>query len=379
MSGPMSSEERVEEVLRAVYRDRAAMPGAPSKELAARVTDVPSMIRPDRRGWVGRSAWVAAVAAAVVVALASLERLRALSRGATPDVGGSTAFDPVHPGSGLIALSGVTFEGVKGVLSAMSGLFLGLLAVALAWAAIQWARGLGQPQARRRPRRPLERKAVARDLVKFALFLGGYAVVSSSFGHLPLTAGSTAGPGLGVTQQRSDGHSTVVLYGDRYSEPTGGPRDIFAVAPGQPLTYLVSVRNAWPVPITIEGRWLDRPGVMDITAPPGSTPTGLGLLRDPSRAGGSVENTVPFTPVTLWSGQEVVLVVSEVARPCADPSIQIPIRTTYDSRDIGLVPSFQLVYSVFGVVGVTAIVPTREVTVPSTCPRVQSEPIRIDP
>jgi hypothetical protein len=193
----------------------------------------------------------------------------------------------------------------------------------------------------------------------------------------PLAAGSYAGGGLGVTEVRSDGIDPTIErlllpgFGGSGRLTSGvsvvfdGPRIVHAVAPGEPLTYLVSVRNTWPITIRLMGRWRDGVGRTDATEPNATTPTGLSLLRDPSVLDASPAGTTPFEPVELAPGAEVTVVVAETARDCADPTKVLPTR---DGSESFTVPKILLVYEAFGIEGVGTVGLSPEVTVPSNCP-----------
>jgi hypothetical protein len=363
-------DARLDAALADVYRARTS--ATASADVVARIASVPTSGRPDRPRWLRPGFALAGAAAALVVALATLDRLRALSAGGPPSSGALTVFDPVHPGAGLVALTGPTFTGISGVL--LPTMFALLLAFAV-WAVVSWVRGLGQPAAPKPAPKPLSRRELLRRIGWAAVLVASNLLLRTAFDHPALAAGMAADHGIGFAERRMDGIGSVTLYGERYLTNTGGPRDLYRVGPGEPLTYVVSIRNAWPVPVTIQGRWADATAVTDISAAAGATPTGLGLLRDPARRDGSVENTAPFSPVTLWPGEEVAIVVAEIGRPCADPSVQVPVRTnSAESSEPGarrlqpIEPALELVYSAFGIEGVSPVLLSPEVTVPSTCP-----------
>jgi hypothetical protein len=88
------------------------------------------------------------------------------------------------------------------------------------------------------------------------------------------------------------------------------------VEPGEPFTYVASLQNIGPLPIRVLGLW-DPELTVD---PPGeaAVPLGIAMSRDPAAPTGLPEDTVPFRPIDVWPGQEVVFVVGEVGGECAN-------------------------------------------------------------
>ena len=90
-----------------------------------------------------------------------------------------------------------------------------------------------------------------------------------------------------------------------------GPRWVYRLRPGEAYTYIASVRNDGPLPITVLGR--ER-----IETRPG--PYGLGLLRDPAKLSADPSNVIPFSATTLWPGQAVAIVFIDAEGSCANPA-----------------------------------------------------------
>lgn len=364
-------EGRLEAGLRELYASQRAQP---TVELRHRLNAIPDEVAPDRPAWRMPVVAVGTAAGLVAAGLAALTFIRRLSPIAQPpsDIG-SAPFDPVRPGGGLVSLSGVTFEGIDAILTPIVwGVVIIVLVLGVAPAVVKGFRDLFQtpgavqpPEPPRPHAKPL--KSRRRRLVELFQFTVVFVLVSAgtaSFRHPPMELGSLSAPGIGLTERRSDGVSQVVFPYGTFQSPSGGPRDVYAVGPGQPLTYLVSVRNTWPIPVRLIGRWADSNARTDAAEPRGSTPTGLGLLRDPARLVPSVDNTVPFQPIEIAPGAEVPVVVAEVARDCADPGVSLPQRRP---GPLWTRPSIEFVYEVFGIQGVAPVHLSPEVVVPSTC------------
>jgi hypothetical protein len=355
--------DRVEAALRSAYAARNARPTA---ELRARLDAIPGEVAAGwsvRRRALGLVLGVTALAGATIAVLVAV---RNLSRTAVPPpgVGSSTPFDPAHPNGGLAALSGVTFDAIWAVVYVSTALFV---AVPLTWIAIAWVRGLGHAPKPTRPRPQLSRRRQLVNIVQGIATVTVVLIVQSAFRPPPLSPGSFAQLGLGLNEIRSDGVGLVdaSIHGFLYTSDDAGPRGVFRVGPGGPLTYVVTVRNTWPIGIRLMGRWADSAARTDATEPTGTTPTGLGLLRDPSKDDGSIENTAQFSPVDLAPGAEVALVVTEVGRDCADPTRILPERRPYDTVSA---PAIQFVYEAVGIEGIATVGLMQEVTVPSNCP-----------
>jgi hypothetical protein len=361
----MTSEtDRLESALRAVYATREARP---TEDLRSRLDAVPvstsAAWSPVRRGFAVMLRLIAAGAfvLAVLSAVRNLPRLLA----PPPGVGAAALFDPVHPGGGLVALTGVTFDGLT---------FAALVGAVLLGLGFLWWVVVGVFVGRKpKPKPPTTRRERLLNLLWFAFF--GVVTFARPY-VIPrevVTAGSFAGGGMGLVETRNDGASAVEHVGGGFSITMDGPRNVHAVRPGEPLTYLVSVRNALPVGIRLVGRWADSTAFTDATEPRGSSPTGLGLLRDPRVFDPTPENTVSFVPVDLDPGEEVTVVVAEVGRPCADPTALLSDRSGWiPGRTSDFAPTIQFVYEVFGIEGVASLILRPEITVPSTCPAAPS-------
>jgi hypothetical protein len=375
MTAPRDPLERAEDGLRALYINRDA---APTTELRTRIGAVTTTESARRFVWLRSPFGALAVVGVIVLALVAAGRLRELLQlPAPPDVGAVPAsYDPAHPPRGLAALTGLTFDGISGAIAWILtvALLLTLLAVLLlgSWRLLtgRSARTEHQPGPR------LTRKRFGANIVMgIVVFLAFSALRNVSLS--PLEPGSTSGSGLGVTQARDDGIDPFLLQFrpglvDVTDQPPvsgssvfDGPRSVYAVAPGQPLTYMVSVKNSWPIGIRLVGRWRDSSAPTDATEPIGATPAGLSLLREENVLDWGPESTKPFAPVDLAPGQEVTLVVAEVARDCADPAKVLPAR--HDAEPI-TIPAIQFVFETFGIQGIATVGLSPEVTVPSNCP-----------
>jgi hypothetical protein len=376
MTAPRDPVERAEDGLRILYVDRAA---APTAELRARIAAIPTSAPARRFAWLRSPVGVVAVAVGVVVALVAIARIRGLVHlPAQSDVGAVPApYDPAHPTGGLAAVTGVTFDGISGSVStillvALSVILLTVL-VRRVWRDLTGRSPSAEPRAGQR----LTWRRFVANLAMAVVVVLGFSVVKNLFA-VPLGPGSFSGSGLGVTEARDDGidpflvklrpGSVEVTEQPPVSGSSvfDGPRSVYAVAPGRPLTYLVSLRNSWPIGIRLLGRWRDSTAATDATEPTGSTPTGLSLLREPDVVlDAGPDATKPFAPVDLAPGEEVTLVVAEVGRDCADPTKAVPARRDSESFSI---PSIEFVYEAFGIEGVARVGLSPEVTVPSNCP-----------
>jgi hypothetical protein len=368
--------ERAENGLRALYLVRAV---APTTALRTRVAGVPRVAPARRFAWLRSPFGVVAVGVVAIVALVTIGRLRGLLQLPTlPDAGAVPAsYDPARPTGGLVALTGITFDGVSSSITLISGVafLLILLAVLLLGT---WRLLTGRSaQAERRPPQRLTRRRFGANLVIGVVVLSAF-VATKYVSVPPLEPGSFGGSGLGVTEARNDGidpffeqlRPGLVQVTDQPPVSGGsvfdGPRSVYAVVPGQPLTYIVSVQNSWPIGIRLLGRWRDSTAPTDATEPIGSTPTGLSLLREPDAVlDAGPDATKPFVPVDLAPGEEVTLVVAEVGRDCADPTKAVPARQDEEAFKI---PRIQFVYEAFGIEGIATVGLSPEVTVPSNCP-----------
>lgn len=364
----IKTDLRVEAALRSVYRERVGSESTLT-ELAARIDDIPARVRPDRPRWLQRGLAIAGLAAAVVVAVGALDRIRQIAIvSPSPGAGATAPFDPVHPAGGLVALSGVTVSGLHDlgtILLLTLGIGMGL------WLVVGFLRGSSVAEEAARSNPQLSGRArLVRTAMVCLILLPGFVLNQAEHWN-PLTRGSVTAPGLGWNERRTDGINPERLadpFGGLSDPPGivtfGGSRDIYRVTSGQPLTYVVAVRNDWPVSIRLLGRWTDSTASTDATEAIGSAPTGLGLLRDPNTIDASIENTIPFTSVDLAPGAEVSVVVAEVGRPCADPNRKLPIRIPSNAWTV---PRMDFVYEVFGIEAVGSFGITPEVTVPSSC------------
>jgi hypothetical protein len=352
--------------LRSFYEDRAA--GPPSSDLMNRLDRIPDEVAPDGPAWMHPWVGIAATVAVVVAGLAVFNSIRRVPISTPPAAQPGTLFDPVRPGGGLVALSGVTFEGVDRLVLALTGAtVLALVLWVLRTALIRY---IVRPDA---PRKPRPARTLRQAAAWWLQYVIGYLVATtllSAFSGPAIQAGTVTGSGVGFTERRSDGGNYVQLYDETYLSAKGGPRDLYRIGPGEPLTFVVSVQNRWPIPITILGRWQDSTAptdastATDASRPGGATPTGLGLLRDPSRPDGAVDNTRPFEPVSIAPGKQVAIVVTEVGSSCADPTVDVPLRT---GSLVQVYPRLEFVFEAFGVEGLGSINLSPEVTVPSRC------------
>ena len=177
----------------------------------------------------------------------------------------------------------------------------------------------------------------------------------------PLSPGSmAAAPGSVESRDiTSDPYEdTGTVYGSQDTEY------IYRVRPGDTFTTIVTVRNTGSfAPITLLGL----PGGPDDTTgavTPGSVsvPTGLGLLRDPSAPSLAPGEVLPFHPVTLAPGEEVGVVIGNLAGPCADPAANVPDQGSDRRAAVGI----PFVYETFGWRRVGEVYPPFQVTVAAT-------------
>jgi hypothetical protein len=208
-------------------------------------------------------------------------------------------------------------------------------------------------------RRPWSWRRVCVWVIAVAII---YGIASTAFQPFddPLTLGSVAAA-PGSVESRDAG-------GVMFDETGGGLEEateyVYRVRPGEAFTSIVAVRNGGRAgPVTILGLPRD-PGVTTASLLPGSVsvPTGLGLLRDPDVISDAPGDVVPFHPVTLWPGEEITVVVANVAGPCADPAAIVPDRGS-DSRDPD---ETQFVFETFGWRRVGNVFPPFQITVAGT-------------
>jgi hypothetical protein len=166
-------------------------------------------------------------------------------------------------------------------------------------------------------------------------FVGGLAFIVFVPSLIPahsVSEGAVSGPGPDVSEIRSDGPPFFDLDGQA---AVRGPNYVYRVRPGDAYTYVVSVRNDGPLPITLLGM------------PAGGAASGLGLLRDPTDTSAEPANVVAFHPVELSPGTEVALVVAAVAGPCADPTLaEEPPVVRWPTGVVAV--NFAFVYDIFG-------------------------------
>ena len=162
-------------------------------------------------------------------------------------------------------------------------------------------------------------------------------------GSDPIVYGSVNSPGPEVSEIR-----TGATWFDE-KDPSGwgmtldATHYVYRADPGDAFSYIFSVRNDWPLPITLLG--VTPPRVKDDAQIPEGMDfviSGLGLLRDPAVASAEVGRVVPFHPIVLASGQEVALVVASIAGTCADATGEVdppdpPNVTSSDNRSVEIV------------------------------------------
>jgi hypothetical protein len=266
----------------------------------------------------GLAPWAAI--AAIAVALAFARFPRAVDR---PPSGGSTPamWTPAHPGGGF---ANEDWLGLPWVWL----LWLVALAGAI-WTIQRIRRGQSLLPKARLPRPRIDRAASRRPLtlgqrVVYVSVLATFSLWSGlGLGQQdPITYGTTVAPGPEVTDAQQSGG----IWNDESHLGIGfGPLYVYRLRPGGAFSYIISIRDDWPVPITLLGLRRD-PGPPDQGMPMerAFVPTGLGLLRDPAIVSAEPINVVPFHAVGLAPGQEVILVVAAVAGSCADPTADIP-------------------------------------------------------
>ena len=351
--------DKIEELaLAAALRRRR--PNALPDGFAARLDRVPDEVRPFRslavRTALAVVPWAAVAAVALVLAIAPrLFTTSTTSVGTAP----ASGWDPAAPGGGFADVGPFGLPWVP---------LVPLVAVYAAASAIRRVRAGGPVIPQFPSMLPTRRPWSWRRFFVWAIGLGLiYGIASKAFDPFedPLMQGSvSAAPGAAETR---DGGG-VVLFDETGSPPEDGTEYVYRLSPSQTFTNLVTVRNSGRVsPVTILGLPRD-PGVTTASLLPGSVsvPTGLGLLRDPNVISNLPGDVVPFHPVTLWPGEEVVVVVANVAGACADPAAIVPVRGS-DSRDPD---EIQFVYETFGWRRVGNVFPPFQVTVAAnpSCP-----------
>lgn len=336
-------------------------PVAVPPELLARVAAVPREIKPLRpmpvRVALGVAPWLAVAAAAVVLAFGP--RFVASLPGPVAAPG-----EPAGPAWSPATTGGVAEIGLFGLPWVP---FLVSLALVGGIATVVHVRGGGTMPDRATVGRTVRKYASSwlgewtprQQVLLVAIWLVPFTVVQLAQPRDPFRIGSAAAPGPAVAEIRSDGW----WYDDESEEWVApdpcletaprcpGPRWVYRVGPGEPYTYVASVRNGGLLPVTLLGR-------SPLRQPSG--PHGLGLLRDPSNPSADPANVVPFHPVTLWPGQELALVFVDAGETCADPAAVLRDRAGSQVGGRSLPP---LIYDAFGWRSSTYVFPKFEVTV----------------
>ena len=177
----------------------------------------------------------------------------------------------------------------------------------------------------------------------WGFYLVFFGVLTGTIVFDPIRYGSVYGPGPEVDEVTAGGHWYDEAAGDIVPRPAA-PEYVFRVSPGDAFSVILSVRNVWPIPITVLGL-VQSPGQATPETLQGNDAAwnGLGLLRDPAVVSALPQDVVPFHPVNLLPGQEVTLVLAYVAGECADPTAGLPVELPYSYN-----PGISLVYDVFG-------------------------------
>ena len=179
----------------------------------------------------------------------------------------------------------------------------------------------GFAMRRRRPDNPQAISPLRLLWVAWSIWFGvSIVVVIASSAAITLEPGSISGPGLGVAETRSDG---LTRWGTSASwrESTKSQHYIIRVAPGEAWTVLASVRNTGPLPMQLVG-WL-RPEIAygsQSGAKLDDYVVGLALPRNSKSPSAMPSDIVPFHPVEIAPGGELVFVIVGVGGECADPS-----------------------------------------------------------
>jgi len=332
-------------------------PAAVPPELLARVEAVPAEARPLRpmpvRLALGVAPWLAVAAAGLVLAFGP--RFAATYSGPGTGAGSpEVSWTPANPGGGFAN------EGVFGLPWVP---LLPLLALLVAgWAARRVRAGGPVIPTRHDVWRALtwRLRTVRQFLAYAALMLGLLTLVMLVSAGDPIVMGSFVAPGPELSELRDDGAWRDESQPPGDEQRTDGQHYVFARRPGESFSTLVSIRNAWPVPITILGL-LRQDGVTTAGLLEGSDAiqTGLGLLQDPHRIVSEPGNVVQFRAITLGPGEETGLVIGYSAGSCADP-------TADPATNMGPVDSsITLVYDLFGWRRTGEAWPPFELTVPA--------------
>ena len=303
------TEDRAVAALRAALERRR--PVAVPRELAERLDRIPIEVRPlvplPVRVTIAVLPWVGVAAAGIALAVGPLFLADVPS-----GPGGIAAqdWDPANPGGGLADVGpfGLPWVPLLPFVAAY-GLYRAVARARSGRSLVPRPR-FGRPSWtgwrswRPEPRRRMTR----RESLGFVGSLAFMTLVTSLVpAHHPVSEGAVFGPGPDVSEIRPDG--------PQYIDPAGlqaagrGPNYVYRVRAGGAYTYIVSLRNDGPLPITLLG------------VPASGTASGLGLLRDPTDSSAEPGNVVAFHPVELSPGAEAAVVVAAVAGPCADPTL----------------------------------------------------------
>jgi hypothetical protein len=173
-----------------------------------------------------------------------------------------------------------------------------------AWRALTW-----------RPR-------TVRQYLAYAIpVLGLLALFAAASTGDPIVLGSDAAPSPELTELRSDGTWWDETRRPGEQQRTDGQHYIFAVRPGTSFSTVVSIRNVWPVAITVLGiERKDGLTTADMLQGADAVENGLGVLVDPQQIGSEPGNVSRFRPFTLEPGDEASLVIAFTAGSCADPA-----------------------------------------------------------
>lgn len=285
-------------------------PVAVPAELAARLEGIPEEVGPPRplaiRLAISLAPWALLTAAGLVLAFGPvlLARDQATAGASAPD--GWTA---AAPGGGFAEVSWFGLPWVPLLI-----VFAILEAASAVWSAVRKERRAPSPAWTARLRTFPGQLSVSVALI-FVLNL-----VSDSD---PIVYGSVYGPGPEVSETQTGAHWFDEKDPSGWGMTLGGPHYVYRVRPGESFSYIISVRNEWPLPIRLLG-----------VSPPDErtqaviddgvdfVPTGLGLLSDPAVVSAERGRVVPFHPVVLAPGEEVALVVAATAESCANPAAE---------------------------------------------------------
>ncbi|MEW6226079.1 MAG: hypothetical protein AB1627_15755 [Chloroflexota bacterium] len=297
------TEDRAAATLRAALERRR--PVAVPRELAERLDRIPIEVRPllplPVRATIAGLPWVVVAAAGIALAVGP-QFLADVPSGP----GGTAAqiWDPANPGGGIADVGpfGLPWVPLLPFVAAY-GLYRAVARARSGQSLVPRPR-LRWPSWRPEPRRRMTRRESLGFVGSLAILTLVNSLVTAPH---PVSEGAVFGPGPDVSEIRSDGPPYIDPAG--LQAPGRGPNYVYRVRPGGTYTYVVSLRNDGPLPITILGM------------PAGGSASGLGLLRDPTDGSAKPANVVAFHPVELSPGAEVALVVAAVAGPCADPTL----------------------------------------------------------